>query len=204
MYQIDIVFGDIFNLSLTLTHLGIPRGIVPSRCQEEAHSIGLCKTLPAGSDSQTSYGGKVLCLQLNSEWAHDLNKKRRLLFLPTACILCQKKKLPHSRIPYTSWIAHNTISSLLHSKKLSLINCAFGNCRLGNLWASIDLPVEHKAMNVWECFLITLQLSWSGQIRDKICSRKSCGVTADKSHFNLLRTNNSISWKINKEHSWIS
>ena len=61
MYQIDTVFGDIFNLSLTLTHLGIPRGIVPSRCQEEAHSIGLCKI----SDSQT--GGKVLCLQLNSE-----------------------------------------------------------------------------------------------------------------------------------------
>lgn len=97
---------------------------------------------------------------------------------------------------------HHFLSLTL--KKLSLINCAFGNCRLGNLWASIDLPVEHKAMNVWECFLITLQLSWSGQIRDKICSRKSCGVTADKSHFNLLRTNNSISWKINKEHSWIS
>lgn len=203
MYQIDIVFGDIFNLSLTLTHLGIPRGIVPSRCQEEAHSIGLCKTLPAGSDSQTSYGGKVRCLQLNSEWAHDLNQKRRLLFLPTACILCQKKTptLTDS-IHLLNRTQHHFLSLTL--KKLSLINCAFGNCRLGNLWASIDLPVEHKAMNVWECFLITLQLSWSGQIRDKICSRKSCGVTADKSHFNLLRTNNSISWKINKEHSWIS
>ena len=32
--------------------------------------------------------------------------------------------------------------------------------------------------------------------RERICSRKSCGVTAEMSHFNLQRINISQSWKV--------
>jgi hypothetical protein len=61
------------------------------------------------------------------------------------------------------------------------------------------LPAAHNAMNVCACFLINI---WTSDIFGHLCNRlnsifkKSLGVMAAKSHFNLLNTNNSQPCKI--------
>lgn len=45
------------------------------------------------------------------------------------------------------------------------------------------LPVAHNAINAWACLLMIPDFSLSGMSRERSWSRKSCGVTADKSHF---------------------
>lgn len=55
-----------------------------------------------------------------------------------------------------------------------------------NVRSFITVPVQHKAMKVAACFRITLTLG--RERREKICSRKSYGVTAERSHLSFPST----------------
>ena len=58
-----------------------------------------------------------------------------------------------------------------------------------------NLPVEQIATKVCACRLIVSACDRSIGNRDKICSKKSWGVMAERSHFNFASTNNSQSCK---------
>lgn len=59
----------------------------------------------------------------------------------------------------------------------------------------LGLPVAQRAMNVCACFRIKSNLSLGRGSFRRMCSMKSCGVTAARFHFNFPSTTSSHSCK---------
>ena len=126
------------------------------------------------------------------EWNNEIKTLKIHFLISRLNICCGYSKEP-------SWwdgsFEHLQQMLLLIDKEIITTFQFFFQINLKRNIIKIKLPVAHNAMKVCACFFMTSRGSFSNDNLHKIWSKKSWGVTADKSHFNLLRSNDSMSWK---------